>query len=128
MVVSCTALPREKAASAFGITKGARLMLSTPPAIISSASPLLIARAAEPTASMPEPQRRLIVDPGNSTGSPASNDDIRATLRLSSPAWLAQPKITSLAADQSSCGWRAISAFSGTAPRSSARTDDSVPP
>jgi hypothetical protein len=32
-------LVRENALSAFGITNGARLMLSTPPAIISSASP-----------------------------------------------------------------------------------------
>jgi len=66
-------------------------MLSTPPAIISWASPLLIARAAVPTASMPEPQRRLMVEPGSSIGRPASSDDMRATLRLSSPAWLAQP-------------------------------------
>ena len=40
-------------------------MLSTPPAIISSASPALIARAAMPMASMPEPHRRLIVVPGH---------------------------------------------------------------
>ena len=66
-------------------------MLSTPPAIISSASPLRIARAAVPTASMPEPHSRLMVAPGTPIGSPASSADIRATLRLSSPAWLAQP-------------------------------------
>ncbi len=47
-----------------GSTKGARLIDSTPPAIISSASPALMARAAVMTASMPEPQRRLIVVPG----------------------------------------------------------------
>ena len=45
-------------------------MLSTPPAIISSQSPERIARAAWPTASMPEPQSRLIVVPGTSTGRP----------------------------------------------------------
>jgi hypothetical protein len=84
-------LLRLNAVSAFGITNGARLMLSTPPAIISCASPALIARAAVPTASMPEPHRRLIVAPGTSIGSPASSADMRATLRLSSPAWLAQP-------------------------------------
>ena len=66
-------------------------MLSTPPASISSASPVRIARAAMPVASMPEPHRRLTVVPGTSTGSPASRALIRATLRLSSPAWLAQP-------------------------------------
>ena len=73
------------------MTKGARDMLSTPPAIISSASPALIARAAIVTASMPEPQRRLTVVPVTSVGRPASSSAMRATLRLSSPAWLAQP-------------------------------------
>ena len=50
-----------------------------------------LARAALPTASMPEPQRRLMVAPGTVCGRPASSADMRATLRLSSPAWLAQP-------------------------------------
>ena len=53
---------------------------------------------------------------------------MRATLRLSSPAWLAQPKMTSSMAAQSTDGLRAISAFSGTAPRSSGLTDASCPP
>jgi NAD(P)H-hydrate repair Nnr-like enzyme with NAD(P)H-hydrate dehydratase domain len=91
MVVSYTALARLKALSALGITKGARLMLSTPPAIIRVASPDLMARAAMPSASRPEPHRRLMVTPGTSIGRPASRDAMRATLRLSSPAWLAQP-------------------------------------
>jgi len=86
-----TAFAREKALSALGMTKGARLMLSTPPAIMSDASPALIARAAVPSASSPDPQRRLTVEPGTSSGRPASNALMRATLRLSSPAWLAQP-------------------------------------
>jgi hypothetical protein len=51
----------------------------------------LIARAAMVTASMPDPHRRLIVVPGTVTGIPASSKLMRATLRLSSPAWLAQP-------------------------------------
>ena len=38
---------------------------------------------------------------------------MRATLRLSSPAWLAQPKITSSTASQSTPALRAISARSG---------------
>ena len=42
-------------------------------------------------ASSPEPHRRLRVVPGTLTGNPASRADMRATLRLSSPAWLAQP-------------------------------------
>ena len=61
-------------------------MLSTPPAIISSVSPDLIARAAMLSASRLEPHSRLIVAPGTSFGSPASSSAMRATLRLSSPA------------------------------------------
>ena len=102
-------------------------MLSTPPAIISSASPDLMARAAVPTASMPEPHSRLMVEPPRVSGNPASSDDMRATLRLSSPAWFAQPKITSSTRSQLIDGLRSISAISGTAPRSSARIDDSAP-
>ena len=122
------AASREKALAALPITNGARLMLSTPPAIISDVSPARMARAAVPVASMPEPHNRLMVEPGTPSGNPASSDDMRATLRLSSPAWLAQPKITSSMADQSTCGLRAISALRGTAPRSSARTADRLPP
>jgi hypothetical protein len=73
------------------MTKGARLMLSTPPASMTSASPVRTARAASPTASSPEPQSRLTVEPGTVSGRPASSSAMRATLRLSSPAWLAQP-------------------------------------
>ncbi|MNP44022.1 hypothetical protein D3C76_1378690 [compost metagenome] len=91
MVVSKISAEREKACSALPMTKGARDMDSTPPAIISPASPQRMARAALPTASRPEPHRRLRVVPGTLTGRPASRADMRATLRLSSPAWLAQP-------------------------------------
>ena len=91
IVVSYTALLRLNALSALGMTNGARLMLSTPPAIINAVSPDLMARAAVPTASKPEPHKRLIVPPGTSMGKPASKAAMRATLRLSSPAWLAQP-------------------------------------
>ena len=110
------------------MTKGARVMLSTPPAMASSASPALMARAAPPTASMPEPQSRLTVTPGTVSGRPASSDAMRATLRLSSPAWLAQPNWTSSTAAQSTPALRAIRAAMGTAPRSSGRTAASAPP
>ena len=70
-------------------------MLSTPPAMIRSDSPALIARAAIATASSPEPHSRLTVVPGAPVPSPASSAAIRATLRLSSPAWLAQPRMMS---------------------------------
>jgi hypothetical protein len=86
MVVSSMIAAREKAASALDTTKGARDMLSTPPAISKSASPARIARAAVTTASMPEPHRRLMVLPEMLCGRPASSRLMRATLRLSSPA------------------------------------------
>ena len=92
MVVSNISALREKASVALPMTKGARLMLSTPLAMATSISPERMARAAEPSASRPEPHRRLIVVPGISSGRPASSSAIRATLRLSSPAWLAQPE------------------------------------
>jgi hypothetical protein len=128
MVVSKISALREKALSALPITNGARLMLSTPPAIISWASPDLMARAATPTASRPEPHSRLTVEPEAVVGRPASRAPMRATLRLSSPAWLAQPSTTSSRAPQSTPGLRAIRAFRGIAARSSARTPDSAPP
>ena len=56
-----------------------------------SARAALIARAAVPTASMPDPHKRLMVAPGNSIGSPAKRLAIWPTLRLSSPAWLTHP-------------------------------------
>ncbi len=91
IVVSKIAFSRANADVALGITNGARLMLSTPPASSRPASPARIACAALPTAFRPEPHRRFSVTPGTSTGRPASNALMRATLRLSSPAWLAQP-------------------------------------
>ena len=103
-------------------------MLSTPPAITISKSPDLIPRAAIPTASIPEAHKRFMVMPGTSIGRPASNVAMRATLRLSSPAWFAQPKMTSSMLDQSTCGLRAMSAAMGVAAKSSVRTEESEPP
>lgn len=57
-----------------------------------SASPEAMARAAVVMASRPEAQSRLTVAPGTLSGSPASSAAIRATLRLSSPAWFAAPQ------------------------------------
>ena len=122
MVVSAISARRENAASGLGSTNGARLMLSTPPAMIRSASPARMARAAIPTASRPDPQSRLMVLPGASMGRSASSAAIRATLRLSSPAWLAQPSSTSSSADQSTDGSRSASARMTWAAMSSGRT------
>ena len=57
----------ERGVAPFDMTYGARLMLSTPPAITTSASPVRIMRAALATASRPEPHSRLSVAPGTST-------------------------------------------------------------
>ncbi len=57
-------------------------------------------------ASRLDPQSRFTVPPGADTGSPASSAAIRATLRLSSPAWFAQPSSTSSNASQSTDGSR----------------------
>ncbi len=51
---------------------------------------------------------------------------MRATLRLSSPAWLAQPKITSSTRDGST-PVRSTSDLTTCAARSSGRTDESAP-
>jgi hypothetical protein len=128
MVVSSIFALRENALSALPSTNGARVMLSAPPAITSCASPALMLRAARPTASRLEPQRRFTVLAGTSIGNPASNTAMRPRLRLSSPAWFAQPYSTSSTAAQSTFGLRAISAFSGSAARSSARTLANAPP
>jgi hypothetical protein len=94
----------------------------------SSVSPQRMARAASPMALRPEAHRRLTVMPGTESGMPASSNAMRATLRLSSPAWLAQPNTTSSSADQSTLGLRPISARIGIAARSSVRTRASAPP
>ena len=70
MVVSKISAWRLKALSAFGITKGARDIDSTPPAIMSCASPVRMVRAAIATASSPEPHSRFTVAPGTATGKP----------------------------------------------------------
>jgi hypothetical protein len=57
-----------------------------------SASPTMMDLAARFTASSPDEQLRFTVTPLTSTGKPASKADIRATSRLSSPAWFPQPE------------------------------------
>jgi hypothetical protein len=76
-------------------TSGARDIDSTPPATNRSPSPATIAWHAPATAESPDAQSRLTVTPATDSGRPASSAAIRATLRLSSPAWLAAPNQTS---------------------------------
>ena len=91
MVVSNISAARENASVALAMTRGARVIDSTPPAMAKSISPARIERAASPTPLRPEAQSRFTVMPGTLSGNPASSSAMRATLRLSSPAWLAQP-------------------------------------
>ncbi len=74
------------------MTSGARLIDSTPPATKRSPSPAITAWHADETAARPEAQSRFTVTPATESGRPASSAAIRATLRLSSPAWFAAPK------------------------------------
>src|SRR3546814_7542815 len=116
-----------EAALDFPITKGARVIDSTPPARTRFAADEQTARAACATASSPDAHNLFTVVPGQETGIPASNADIRATLRLSSPAWFAQPRMTSSMDERSSAAFRSISARRGIAARSSARMCASAP-
>src|SRR5690606_29716403 len=123
--LTCTP-PVGKATSGLGITHGARDIDSTPPATATSVSPSAMERAAWVTASSPEAQSRFTVWPGTSWGRPASSRAIRATLRLSSPAWLAQPKTTSSTASRARPA-RSMAAAMTWAARSSGRIEESAP-
>ena len=57
---------RANASSLLPKTNGARVMLSTPPAITHSLSPVHTRRTASLTASRPEPHRRFTVSAGTS--------------------------------------------------------------
>ena len=128
MVVSHSVIvPRGKAVSGLAMTNGARVMLSVPPPMKTSPAPVWIDWAQRLMASRPEPQRRLTVRPPTVTGRPASNTAMRATLRLSSPAPLAQPRITSSTRAGSSA-LRSTSVLITRAARSSGRTSLSAPP
>src|SRR6185312_883571 len=84
-------------------------------------------RDAWMAASRLDPHRRLIVVPGMLVGSPASSTAMRATLRLSSPAPLALPNMTS-SIRSGSTALRSTSALTTCAPRSSGRTPARPPP
>ena len=85
-LVSCISASRPKGWLTLLMTHGPRVMCSTPPETMRSASPMWSTRAAWMVAAMPEAQSRLMVSPGTVWGSPARSRAIRATLRLSSPA------------------------------------------
>src|SRR5699024_1851692 len=85
----------DQAREGFSLTHGARVIDSTPPATTTSASPAPIIARADVIAVIPEEHRRLTVEPGTDSGSPAGSTAMRATFPVDSPAWLAEPRITS---------------------------------
>ncbi len=85
-------------------------------------------RAAAIEADKPEAHKRFTVSPGTVCGKPANNNAIRATLRLSSPAWFAQPMITSPISFVSMERFLLINSFNTNAAKSSVRMVDKVPP
>ena len=116
-----------KARLGFSVTHGARVIDSTPPATTRSASPAAIICRAVATAVSPEAHSRLTVKPGTESGKPASSTAIRATLRLSSPAWLAAPSTTSSMRAGSTPARRTASPTTSAA-RSSGRVWARAPP
>ena len=127
-VVECmVASAAGKARSGPSTTCGARVIDSTPPATMTSASPIAICRHESITASRPLAHRRLTVRPGMDVGRPASSTAIRATLRLSSPDWLAAPRTTSSMMSGSKDA-RSTTDRTVAAARSSGRTCASAPP
>src|SRR5436190_23616246 len=127
MVVSYISVALEKASGDLGITNGALVILSTPAAMISSASPHMICLEASIIARRPDAHKRFTVLPATETGNPANNAAILATLRLSSPAWLAAPAITSSIAFTSRDSFLCNKATMVLAKRSSGRVADKDP-
>jgi len=111
----------------FSLTQGARVIDSTPPATTTSASPVAIICRAVASAVSPEAQSRLTVWPGIVSGSPARRTAMRATFRLSSPAWFAAPRTTS-SMSAGSMPARSTAVPTTRAARSSGRTPDRAPP
>src|SRR5262249_13081391 len=72
-----------------------RLMLSRPPATITSVSPAMIRCAANAMVCRPDEQKRLTVTPGTVTGSPARIADRRAIFCPVARSGMAQPITTS---------------------------------
>ena len=100
---------------------GTMLMLSTPAAIITSASPTRMRSAAICTADRPEAQKRLTVMPPMLVGNPASTAPMRAMFRPCCDSGIAQPQMMSSMALGSRPGTAASAAFSVVARRSSGR-------
>ena len=76
---------------------GTMLMLSTPPATITSAPPARIRSQPMAIVCSPEEQKRLTVMPGTLDGKPAIRLTLRAMFSPWGPSGKAQPRMTSSA-------------------------------
>src|SRR5438034_772004 len=101
---------------------GTWLMLSVPPAMMTSAMPLRIRCAPIAMASRPEAQNRLMVTPGTASGSPARWQVMRAMFIPCDASGIAQPRMTSSACSTGNWGTRASAPLMARAARSSGRT------
>ncbi len=100
---------------------GTRLMLSAPPASITSASPTRMRSAAIWIAVTPDAQKRLTVTPPTLLGSPASSAATRAMFMPCSASGKAQPMIASSIAAGSRPGACFNAAWIAATSRSSER-------
>ncbi len=125
--VSNEAPGRDQALPGFSVTHGARVIDSTPPAITTSASPAAIICRAVVIAVRPEAHSLLTVKPGTVSGRPASSPAMRATLRLSSPAWFEAPNTIS-STSAGSMPARSMAVRTTSAARSSGRLFARAPP
>ena len=106
---------------------GTMLMLSAPPAIITSASPTRMRSAAICSAVRPLAQKRLTVTPPTLCGSPASTMATRAMFMPCSPSGKLQPMMASSIALGSSEGTWASALFTAATSRSSGRMVRNTP-
>ena len=102
-------------------------MLSVPPAIMISASPVRMRSAAIDTAFNPDEQKRLMVMPATLLGNPASSTPMRATFMPCSYSGMAQPMIASSMRLGSMAGACASTAFSTCASSVSGRVERNAP-
>ena len=105
---------------------GARSMFSMPPATALSIKPSITSCAALAIACAPEPQTRLTVSAGTSTGTPPLMAACRAGFILL-PAWITLP-MTTVSISPGDSFARSSVARTATAPRSTAAISFSVPP
>src|SRR5438067_1696417 len=105
---------------------GTRDMFSTPAPITMSWAPDMTPWAAKFTACCPEPQKRLMVVRGTSTGKPAIRTAARPMFIPCSPVCVTQPTMTSSTLPGSTPA-RSTTSFNVSASRSSGRTGLNLP-